>query len=579
MPLRGPLPTILTFLLRPRARYVLAWLLALLAGGVSFYVSWTAFDKPRDPYHPVIRPGGNAGHTYVDFGGQWLMGGMAAHGWGQHLYHRQYQRELLRQAYPEADEIPPEEWTSDEPYDHEADRLMSWMVAIEDPKPALAKAAFAAPFASATVLDELCISSALTARSPELAAEAIAPEIGGPLYPPIHALLMYPLGCLSPAHGYRAAQVAALILALVSGWGICRLARGRVWWPIATTAVIIYPGFISSMNLGQNANLMLALVLWGWVLLLDGRPFLGGMLWGILAFKPVWLAALLLTPLLTRRWRFALGMGASALLLVAATLPIVGWFSWLEWFQIGRVASRNYGLDHNWVYLSRDLLNVPRRWLFDFEHDPSPTVERVADIIGWSLLLFVFEITVRFTLLRGKHGRADRGPMAAFLLLGSWLCCYHFMYYDVLLTALPVYLLLEAGRFFRPRLLVYREAADAVSQLDVAGYYEPRWADSYPLGLQRPEQPAPVFVLSSMTLSLISIFAVTDWFFPGLGISVSVSAGGLSSTIVPMPLKFSTSVMGTPWNLFCLLALWLWTGWLTASTKLVEHRSNIRSPH
>ena len=29
----------------------------------------------------------------------------------------------------------------------------------------------------------------------------------------------------------------------------------------------------------------------------------------------------------------------------------------------------------------------------------------------------------------------------AFVLLGAWLSCYHFMYYDVLLAALPIFLL------------------------------------------------------------------------------------------------------------------------------------------
>ena len=47
---------------------------------------------------------------------------------------------------------------------------------------------------------------------------------------------------------------------------------------------------------------------------------------------------------------------------------------------------------------------------------------------------------------RAKLARATDGPAAAFVLLGAWMMCYHFMYYDVLLAALPVALL-----FMQPR--------------------------------------------------------------------------------------------------------------------------------
>ena len=62
---------------------------------------------------------------------------------------------------------------------------------------------------------------------------------------------------------------------------------------------------------------------------------------------------------MTRRWRFAsamLGMGAG---LALVTLPVVGVHSWLEWLQVGRIASELYNRDQNWIFLSRDLLGLP----------------------------------------------------------------------------------------------------------------------------------------------------------------------------------------------------------------------------
>jgi hypothetical protein len=541
----------------------MAWLLVIATVPVTFYNSWTAFDSARDlPY--VGRPGGNLGHTLIDFGSQWLMGGMAAHGLGQHLYHRDYQRELLRQAYPERDEVPREEWPDDTPFQHEADRLFGWMMTVENPTAVRAKAAFLAPLA---FRDPIGLSAAvceLRARADALKEEAASLEIGGPLYPPVHALFMYPLGLLSPAHAYRIIQAMGMIFAFVSGWGIRKLADGRIWWPIATTSVILYPGFIGMLNLGQNSIFLLTPLIWGWILMINGRPFWGGMLWAIMAFKPVWLVAFFLVPLLTRRWRFCLGMLIGGSGLALATLPVVGWHSWFEWLQIGRVASRTYSFDENWIFLSRDLLSIPRRWLFDFRNPPSPAAEFVANILGCSVLLAVLEITVRLTVTRKAENFSGRGPMAAFVLLGAWFCCYHFMYYDMLLTALPVWLLLiEPERYLRRRFLTVHDWPGWKATVEAPEYYQPRWPTLYPSQFPGRGTGLPrVWMLNSMTLTLIAMSVFSELIVPGFGISFSVSASILEEGFVPMPLKFSTSTAGTPWSLFCLLCLWLWLGWV-----------------
>src|SRR5207247_3163613 len=105
---------------------------------------------------------------------------------------------------------------------------------------------------------------------------------GAPLSPPIHAFVCYPLALLLPQPAYRVCQVANLVLALVAALGISRLADGRVWWPVAITAIILYPGFKASINLGQNATLSLAILTWGWVLMTRGRPGWGGLVWALL---------------------------------------------------------------------------------------------------------------------------------------------------------------------------------------------------------------------------------------------------------------------------------------------------------
>ena len=55
------------------------------------------------------------------------------------------------------------------------------------------------------------------------------------------------------------------------------------------------------------------------VLIARDRPVLGGMAWGLFAYKPVWGLAFFLVPLLTRRWRVCVAMGITGI-----AFPAVG---------------------------------------------------------------------------------------------------------------------------------------------------------------------------------------------------------------------------------------------------------------
>src|SRR5262249_354793 len=133
-----------------------------------------------------------------------------------------------------------------------------------------------------------------------------APQVGGPLYPPINMFVFGPLGLLPPQAAYRAMPGFNLFLVYLIGFSINRLTGGRFWWPVAVTLVIVFPGFSGALVLGQNALFSLALVVLGWWQMGRGRPVLGGIFWGLLAYKPVWLLVFFLVPLLTRRWRVCL---------------------------------------------------------------------------------------------------------------------------------------------------------------------------------------------------------------------------------------------------------------------------------
>lgn len=592
-----------------------AWMTTLMVAAACLYFSWTFYDTPK-------RPEGNQGHTLIDFGGQWIMARMLVTGQGQQLYNRVVQREVIRAAYPITREEP------DAPR-HDVDNFMFWFMGTDDPLAAEAVASFALPFGADSPLSTVAalamddhlwqpgppnpVTNALVplsacdplglllwtdfARESALRqplAKARAPQVGGPLYPPVQALLFAPLGLLSPQSGYRVNQVLGIALAFIAGLGVRLLTRGRIWCSVATTLILLYPGFSSSLTLGQNAALTLTIVIWGWALVARGRPTSGGIIWGFLAFKPVWAATFLLVPLATRRWRFALAMLASGISLGLLTLPVVGIHSWFDWLAVGRDATLTYASDLNWTQLSRDLLTIPRRWMLDFSGPAYIRQHHVpAMVAGWGLLLLVLEVAVRLIVFRRREAeQALTNPTAAFLLLTAWLLCFHFMYYDVLLTVLPFFVLLSIpAEYVRPRFLALLLPKPADLGNNVIDYYEPRPLTAPPTAALVPNGISLLWVLNSPVLLMLAILLSIEHILPLTGFEASIQLHGFDYLGFRQPVQLSGSLHGPPWNTFCLLALWVWCAWLwvweadhpdqklAATSETVESDSNIAGPH
>jgi arabinofuranan 3-O-arabinosyltransferase len=455
-----------SFLKREKTRYLLAWTAAMIGAVICAVCGWFAVREPK-------RADGNDGHVSLDFSGQWVMGRMVVRGEGRHLYHRDRIRAALEEQYPRHDEAPGQKIS-------DVEHILSAMMGSDDPG---------------------------------------TDHIGGALYPPIHGLLYAPLGALPPRVGYRLAQVLNLVLIFVAAGLLSLLAAGRIWWPVAVVWLMLFPGIAGSIGLGQNAPLSLTILAAGWLVLSRGHPGWAGAVWGLLAFKPVWAAAFLLVPVLTRRWRMAGTMVLSGLVLAAATLPFVGWHAWMDWFQVGREATATYNVDRNWIECSRDLLSVARRWFLNFDLPLEERDRLLPAFIGWSLLLAVLATTVALVWKQRRQPVPWQGPGAAFVLLGAWLLCFHFMYYDVLLAALPVFLLfLEPRRWLEP--------------IVVSGRFEdPRKGEN-------AEQ-------RSSNVCLLNRFVPTVWFL----------------LVVTQPLWFKEKWHMPPGETVLLCLLWIWCGW------------------
>ena len=450
----------------------LAWLLCLGFAWQRLDHAQTMFQVPTGPEETAAlwqRPSGNTGHVEIDFGGQWLMGRMIVEGHARELYNRNKLWEVAWLGYPIADEPPilrdslfPEAnrptLLKQQLYRHDAENLLSWMMGSDQDPPERNSLGpiVALPFAIDAGFGSVLPAGVLThlaeqQLTPELIAKLNQKVIGGPLYPPVHAFFYAPLACLDPATAYATFQYLMVALTFVAGFAIKVLSRGQLWWSLSTLAIFLYPGYRAGLDLGQNPVLTLTILAVGWALLVRDRPALGGMVWGLLAFKPVWAASFFLVPLLMGRGRFCLGMIGTGLGLVLLTLPFTGLEVWQDWFTVGQQASNLYKVNQNWIELSRDLHGIPRRLWLDFSLHPE--AERLnrpeawrAEIAGWVMVAAVLLSTIGGYWWAGDR-RRPTGLGAGLLFLAAWLCCYRFMYYDTLLSFLAIAVILSDPRF------------------------------------------------------------------------------------------------------------------------------------
>jgi arabinofuranan 3-O-arabinosyltransferase len=555
----------LRFLFDRRTLLATAWVIALALAAGRIINGHLGFQDRRPKTDPNRRVDGNHGHTSIDFSGQWVMGRLLVRGYGKELYSRPRQWEVIQQAYPPERECP-------DAKDHDPRLVIQHFIGSDDPGwkefagSISALAGSSGPFQRSVIAIE-SRRTITTERLDELNHPKGPEGIGGPLYPPIHAFFMAPFALGDhPQAAYFAMQWIQAVLCFVAGLGVSRLSQGRIWWPVASTLILAYPGCRGVIDLGQNSALSLSLLIWGWVFMARRRPMIGGVFWGFLAYKPVWAVSFWLFLLLIHQWRAALAMSVTGAAIALMTIPFVGVQSWLHWLKIGQDAAAIYNVDGNWVPLSRDILGIPRRFFIDFDI-PRPERENlVALVSSWVLWAFVVEMTLRVLVLSGKRPIPFTGPIPAMLILATWMCTFHFMYYDALISAFGVCVLLADPRpFFRPRALFSRE--------------RPVSAES------NPRRRRSRWLINSFALTIVALLIFHENVTFLMKIEVTgVAHSQTSKRTLPdgsteMAPRF---IVGTsdryPWDTVMIAMLWTWC-WMTILTgRWPEEGTRSRDP-
>ena len=149
-------------------------------------------------------------------------------------------------------------------------------------------------------------------------------------YPPSFLLMLLPFAPLGFFGSYVAFQVvtgALLAVALRSSAGAV-LPSGA----LLVAALACPASAINAIN-GQAVFLVAALIVGGFGLL-ERRPYLGGLVLGLLTFKPQFCILVPIALIAAGQWRALLASGLSALAMMLASGLIFGWDLWLRWFPL-----------------------------------------------------------------------------------------------------------------------------------------------------------------------------------------------------------------------------------------------------
>ncbi len=155
------------------------------------------------------------------------------------------------------------------------------------------------------------------------------------LYPPHFLLYLLPLGLLPYLWAYLAWTGGTFAGYLWAGWRVL----GRDPWVVPL--LILAPTTYATVLLGQNGFLTAALLAGG-LALLDRRPVLAGILFGLLAFKPHLGMLLPVALIAAGHWRSFASAAATVALLAAVSLVAFGIEAWQDFLTLAAANSARH---------------------------------------------------------------------------------------------------------------------------------------------------------------------------------------------------------------------------------------------
>jgi hypothetical protein len=233
-------------------------------------------------------------------------------------------------------------------------------------------------------------------------------------YPPTFLVMVLPLALFPYGVSFCLWIMPALCGYL---WMVRRIARHS----LTPWLFLAFPPALNNLFYGQNGFLS-TLLLGGGLFLLDCHPFIGGLLFGLLSYKPQLMILIPVALLAGRNWRALFGVAVSSISLPLISLIVFGFSTWRAFLGNIPFASK--------------LLNNPIYW------DRMPTIFATSRKLGVELATAqVIQMTVTLIAIVivvwiwwKKPPLSLRGSS---LILATFLATPYAFEYDLTLIALP----------------------------------------------------------------------------------------------------------------------------------------------
>jgi alpha-1,2-mannosyltransferase len=207
--------------------------------------------------------------------------------------------------------------------------------------------------------------------------------------------------------------------------------QGNGLWLLLATA---YPAVLINLGHGQNGFLTAALFA-GALAMLDRRPVIAGVLFGLLVYKPQFGLLIPLALLATARWRTIAAAAATVVLLVLTTVVAFGpdvWSAFIASSKVARVALIESG-EVGW-HKVQSVLAWVRMWGGSLQ--TAYAIHGVVALIAAGAIVWLWRGTATYAL------------KAAGLACASIIVAFHSHDYDLMVLA-PVIVLLGADGLSR----------------------------------------------------------------------------------------------------------------------------------
>lgn len=241
-------------------------------------------------------------------------------------------------------------------------------------------------------------------------------------YPPCFLVPLAPFGLLS----YPAAAFGWVLLTFAGYW-----VAMRRWAPDMPWLALSFPPLLVNVITGQSGFLVAALLIGGLVLL-PRRPFVAGLLLGLLVVKPQLGLVLPFALAAGREWRAFAGAAFASVGLVLATILLFGWATYQAWLGNAQF-----------------IASIASEGLAGWHRMASPygalRLAGLGSMAAWALHI-VIALAAAGAACLIWYRRADLGARAGALAAATALASPYLFVYDSLILVVPFLWLIGRGR-------------------------------------------------------------------------------------------------------------------------------------